>query len=804
MSNISKYSNISLLGAVIEGYSYNYSTKKMDESVVKGYVVDKIKLTTVDIYITVLISPSISEYTSISATDLVLTTIQYIPANKITSILEFPSSNPLIIQSQGLKGARIEGNRYAENTNKISKTLSTCLIIDKIEIKKGEKSISVYIGIKTSGIENSIGEEIIYIPTYLVKSIVEFGVIDHGPNSSLKYTTLNFALDATGSTIIFYDVNTQAIIRTEAVNTIEAVENGNAGIKIERKGGLTTCVNKLNITGTYINGSLVTQVQEIALLELNTLFSNAGTNSGGLLSTNNLSDVTNTVTSLSNLGGEPIFVKNTAFNKDFGTLAGSILEGNTITISAAESTKLGFITITQAIDLDTITLPIVFSETQMYFTVDATLTTIIFSVLGTSINSSYPINIIEAVANGVNNIRIQLKGANLVIVNKLILSTIYINSIQVTQVQATAINELNTLFSSVIGASGNAPNITSPTTIFLTLGNSINYTLIATDGVSYSWDNLPSGVVTLEGNHRTIIGGTGLSAGIYNFIGRVTNYYGEDTINITLIVSAAFINTYSADGQWQVHYINSIVGQENNTPLYRPNMTGTATDAWSMLCWFKWRGVNFNEQTLFHFGHPSSTSDGRVHLSITDVGGSITVKLYYGSNSDYLEQIATTSISTIGWHSILLTYSGGNTGNNTLNITTYHDQFKCYVDGIYQTWTTLNNGNYGFIGSIDGTTNSSSPLSIMKKGYFSAFAPYLYIDEMAFWNNDINSDAMVLHNSGTPLDLTTLYMPLYTDYYRFGDGQLDIPSFPAMSNLGIGPNLTMISGSVSKYITDVP
>ena len=40
-------------------------------------------------------------------------------------------------------------------------------------------------------------------------------------------------------------------------------------------------------------------------------------------------------------------------------------------------------------------------------------------------NSSYPINIIEAVANGVNNIRIQLKGANLVIVNKLILSTIY-------------------------------------------------------------------------------------------------------------------------------------------------------------------------------------------------------------------------------------------------------------------------------------------------------------------------------------------------------------------------------------------
>ena len=33
---------------------------------------------------------------------------------------------------------------------------------------------------------------------------------------------------------------------------------------------------------------------------------------------------------------------------------------------------------------------------------------------------------------------------------------------------------------------------------------------------------------------------------------------------------------------------------------------------------------------------------------------------------------------------------------------------------------------------------------------------------------------------------------------------IDISSFPTMSNLGTGPNMTMVSGTVAKYITDVP
>ena len=75
---------------------------------------------------------------------------------------------------------------------------------------------------------------------------------------------------------------------------------------------------------------------------------------------------------------------------------------------------------------------------------------------------------------------------------------------------------------------------------------------------------------------------------------------------------------------------------------------------------------------------------------------------------------------------------------------------------------------------------------------------------MAFWDSDRSADAVVLHNGGTPLDLTAAYSPLYTDYFRFGDGTNDIANFPIMTNLGIGPNLTMLNGTVAKYVNIVP
>jgi hypothetical protein len=75
----------------------------------------------------------------------------------------------------------------------------------------------------------------------------------------------------------------------------------------------------------YVSGSITDGTDSVTVNQL------ANPPGGGdLLSTNNLSDVANAATSLSNLSGEPAFSKNTAFNKNFGTTAGTVLEGDTI------------------------------------------------------------------------------------------------------------------------------------------------------------------------------------------------------------------------------------------------------------------------------------------------------------------------------------------------------------------------------------------------------------------------------------------------------------------------------------------
>jgi hypothetical protein len=441
-------------------------------------------------------------------------------------------------------------------------------------------------------------------------------------------------------------------------------------------------------------------------------------------------------------------------------------------------------------------------ETEMYFSVEQTGIGIKFSESNGYILKVYNVNTIEAIQNN-SGIKIQLNGGRKIIINELNLSTTYINNNLVTQVLSTALTELNSFFQNTGSIGGTPPTITSPSTIYLTLGNSINYILTGTNAVAYSWENLPNGVVTVEGNTRNIIGGSGLSAGLYVITGRITNYYGEDTISINIVVSPVFVNTYSITGQWQVHYTNSVSGQENNTPLYRPTMTGTASDAWSMMCWFKWRTFNSNPQNLFHFGSPNSSTDGKIYAQVNIVSNNIEIIFYYGTNTNYLQQVATTSVSYLNWHCLLITYTGGDTGNNSSDILNYQNQFKIFLDG-NQVSTTNSNGNYGYTGSIDGTTNSSAPLRLLRKGFYSSFAPYLYVDEMSFWASDVSSDASTLYNSGTPLDLTTLYTPLYSDYYRFGDGTDDITNYPVMTNLGSGPDLTMVSGSVAKYINDVP
>jgi len=91
----------------------------------------------------------------------------------------------------------------------------------------------------------------------------------------LKYKALDFKLDATGSTVLFRDLSlgTDNVLTPHAVNTLEAVANGSE-IQIKIKDGAKILIESLPVSGISINGTFVNSVMNLAVVQLNEIFTN--------------------------------------------------------------------------------------------------------------------------------------------------------------------------------------------------------------------------------------------------------------------------------------------------------------------------------------------------------------------------------------------------------------------------------------------------------------------------------------------------------------------------------------------------
>lgn len=109
------------------------------------------------------------------------------------------------------------------------------------------------------------------------EELIPCSAITHCISGNTEYwaTSMDFVQDATATTILFRNISTSDVLRAEAINSIEAVVNG-VDIRIQRIGGAVILIDGLDMASTYINGVLVTAVLVTAVLELNTLFVNAG------------------------------------------------------------------------------------------------------------------------------------------------------------------------------------------------------------------------------------------------------------------------------------------------------------------------------------------------------------------------------------------------------------------------------------------------------------------------------------------------------------------------------------------------
>lgn len=356
------------------------------------------------------------------------------------------------------------------------------------------------------------------------------------------------------------------------------------------------------------------------------------------------------------------------------------------------------------------------------------------------------------------------------------------------------INELNTVFRATGTPNTDLPRITSSLSIPITRGDTINYELIADKGVGYEWNNLPSGVVTVEGNVRKLIGGSGLSTGTYTTEAAAINYNGEDRQNIDIIVSNPPYNNTKSINFPNTGYISATLPSMLQSTLGRVGNGSGSNDAWTIALYFKAGTSNNIDQKIFYFGDNDLNNGNHCYLRYDGSTNDMNLRFRYGSNNNNLElQTPDNSISDQVWHHILISYDGGTTGSSSGDINDYYSRFKIFIDGIQQT-TNNSNGNFG--------TTTSLTLDEFRVGRYlfgNNLRNSCRVDELAIWDSDQSSNVSSIYNAGVPFDYTNLATQP-TMWSRFGDGD----TYPILND-NIGSVMLMMNSMTSAdIVNDVP
>ena len=355
---------------------------------------------------------------------------------------------------------------------------------------------------------------------------------------------------------------------------------------------------------------------------------------------------------------------------------------------------------------------------------------------------------------------------------------------------------LNAIFQRSGTPTGDAPSITSPLTISLTQGETLNYELTADFGVGYEWDlSNVSGVTTVEGNVRKLVGGSGLSVGTYNIPVKAINYNGEDSETIVLTVSSPpYSNTKSVQFNNQ-DYLGANASLVSST-LGRSSNGSGSSDAWTISFYLKGSASTNNGQTVVYFGDNDIANAG--HFYVRYQGGNKRIRFRYGSNNNNLTyQTANGSIVSNVWNHIVITYDGGTTGASSGSISDYYGRFKVFINGTNVVSSgSWSNSNYGYTGGLD-------PDNFRVGRYASG--NYMQngckVDELAIWDSDQTANISSIYNSGVPHDLSLLgTQPKH--WWRMGDGD----TYPNLQDNGTEANCTFVMYNMTSadIVSDVP
>ena len=355
---------------------------------------------------------------------------------------------------------------------------------------------------------------------------------------------------------------------------------------------------------------------------------------------------------------------------------------------------------------------------------------------------------------------------------------------------ADTINELNAVFSLTNGVQV-PPVITSSTSIALTTGDTLNYELTATNGVGYEWENLPTGVLTVEGNVRKLIGGSTLSPGIYTPTMRAVNYSGPDSKTLTITVSdPPFSATKSVrfnDGSSTDDYASASASDLDAVLGRASNGSG---ESWTIGFWVKPTN-NGGTRCILYAGSSDKNNGGGIQIALTAANK---VRLRYGSLNNALQLVGQNALTHDVWQYVDIRYDGGTTGSSSADISDYYSRLTININGAAQT-TNNSHTNFGW--------SSAVTVAVFEIGRFVNSLPLNgeKICQLAVFDSDSDATTAELYNSGSPFDLNTLTNGP-THWWKMGDGD----TFPTLIDHADGgnTNMTLNNMTVADIVTDSP
>ena len=243
-----------------------------------------------------------------------------------------------------------------------------------------------------------------------------------------------------------------------------------------------------------------------------------------------------------------------------------------------------------------------------------------------------------------------LKGSDKIQFN-LDVTGVSIDGVLLSGTNQEKVNELNALLQHSGSATGQAPVITSNLAVSMEQGSTLNYELTADYGVAYEWDlSNVSGITTVDGHIRSLIGGSAIVSGTYNIPVKAINYNGVDAEILVLTISSpAFSNTKSIEFE-QNDYLSGGITEIDNVFGRASNGDG---NSWTISTYFKAGSHNNSVQTIMFAGGNSASSDAAVLLFWDgNHAGRQSIGIRYGSNYNFIQKMTPqNTVSNDGtWH----------------------------------------------------------------------------------------------------------------------------------------------------------